>query len=137
MEFEIEEPGKSFENLNVWKRSCRLAVSVYQALGNFPDRSLKDQMTRAVVSIASNIAEGHERNSPKDFIRFLRIAKGSTGELKTQLYIAQAIGYLGKEACDPLAQECREISAMIQGLIRSIPTDKPKASDKTHILQQL
>lgn len=119
MEYEIEEPGKSFENLNVWKRSCRLAVSIYQTLEGFPDRSLKDQMTRAAVSIASNIAEGHERNSPKDFIRFLRIAKGSTGELKTQLYIAQALGFVGKESTDPLIKECHEICPMLQGLIKS------------------
>ncbi len=120
MEYEIEEPFVAFEKLQVWKRACRLTVALYRALEHFPDRSLKDQMTRASVSIASNIAEGYERNSPKDFMRFLRIAKGSTGELRTQLYLAQAIGYLSKEQTDPLISECQDISAMLQGFIKSI-----------------
>ncbi len=77
-------------------------------------------MTRASVSIASNIAEGYERNSPKDFVRFLRIAKGSTGELRTQLYLSQAVGLLSKEQTEPLVAECREISAMLQGFINKI-----------------
>ncbi|MGE9296821.1 MAG: four helix bundle protein [Puniceicoccales bacterium] len=120
MEFDTAEPFKAFENLQVWKRACRLTVSLYHELKHFPDRSLKDQMTRAAVSVASNIAEGYERNSTNDFIRFLRIAKGSTGELRTQLYLAQAIGFLSKEQSEPLVAECREISSMLQGFINKL-----------------
>ena len=120
MEFETAEPRKEFENLQIWKRACRLTVTLYRELEHFPDRSLKDQMTRASVSIAPNIAEGYERNSTNDFVRFLRIAKGSTGELRTQLYISQAVGFLSKEESDPLVSECREISSMIQGFINKV-----------------
>ena len=74
----------SFEKLEVWQRACRLAVAVYKVMTGCPDYGLKDQMTRAAVSIASNIAEGAERQSAKEFVRFLYIAKGSAAELRTQ-----------------------------------------------------
>ena len=78
---------KTFEDLDVWKRSCQLAVDVYQAFKSSKDFALKDQMQRAAVSIPSNIAEGAERDSTKEYIKFLRYSKGSCGELRTQLYI--------------------------------------------------
>ena len=74
---------KSFEDLEVWKRSSRLAVEIYSALRDCRDFSLKDQMTRAAVSIPSNIAEGAERYSDKEFARFLYIARGSACLLYT------------------------------------------------------
>lgn len=77
-------------------------------------------MQRAAVSIASNIAEGCERDSKPDFIRFLRIAKGSAAELRTQLYIAQRLQTLDKNQADSFVRECKEISAMLQGLIQSL-----------------
>jgi four helix bundle protein len=81
----------SFEDLEVWKKACRLSVDIYQALKGSKDYGLKDQMCRAAVSIASNIAEGSERLSKAGFIRFLRIANGSAAELRTQMYIAAEI----------------------------------------------
>ncbi len=80
---------RSFEELDVWQRACKLAVRAYEILKGCRDYGLKDQMTRAAISIASNIAEGAERNSKAETIRFLHIAKGSAGELRTQVYIAQ------------------------------------------------
>ena len=71
----------SFEELEVWKRSCALAVKVYKVLHKSRDYSLKDQMQRAAVSIASNIAEGSERTG-KEFKRFLNISRGSAAELR-------------------------------------------------------
>ena len=79
---------RSFEELDVWKAACKLVVDVYDVLRDCRDFGLKDQMTRAAVSIASNIAEGAERNSNPDYARFLHIAKGSAAELRAQLYIA-------------------------------------------------
>ena len=111
---------RSFEELEVWKRACRLAVDVYQALQDNKQYALKDQMQRAAVSIASNIAEGCERDSKPDFVRFLRIAKGSAAELRTQLYISQRLQIMDKTANINLLGECKEIGAMLQGLIRSI-----------------
>jgi len=110
----------SFEDLEVWKRSCQLAAWVYGLLRNCKDFGLKDQMTRAAVSIASNIAEGAERGSKPDYIRFLCIAKGSAAELRTQAYIAQSIGLIEKITAEELLGELNELSAMLQGLIKSI-----------------
>ena len=109
-----------FEGLGVWEKGCRLAVEIYKAFSGCRDYGFKDQVCRAAVSISSNIAEGYERNSPRDFIRFLNIAKGSAGELRTQLYIAQELGYLNQENGGSLLKKTREISAMLSGLIKSI-----------------
>jgi len=111
---------KSFEELEVWQKSCHLSVKVYEALINCRDYGLKDQMTRSTVSIASNIAEGAERGSKKEFIGFLHIAKGSSAELRTQLYIATKIGILSKEIEADLIDECKLISKMLHSLIKSL-----------------
>jgi four helix bundle protein len=91
---------RSFEELEVWKRGCKLAVS-----------------------IPSNIAEGAERNSVKEFVQFMHIAKGSAAELRTQIYIAEKIGILTPSVTRPLITEIKELSSMLQGLINSL---KPK-----------
>jgi len=70
--------------------------------------------------VPSNIAEGQERDTTPDFLRFLRIAKGSNGELRTQLYIARELGIIDESAGKELVQESREISKMLQGLIQSL-----------------
>jgi four helix bundle protein len=111
---------RSFEELEVWKRACRLAVQVYDQLRDCRDFGLKDQMTRAAVSVASNIAEGAERDSGPDFIRFLNIAKGSAAELRTQLYIAERIGLLRRADCDALIAELKTLSAMLHSLVKSL-----------------
>jgi len=111
---------KSFEDLDVWKRSCRLAVRVYEILKESRDYGLKDQMTRAAVSVPSNIAEGAERDSKPEFIRFLHIAKGSAAELRTQLYIAQQIGKIHNETQKELVDELKIISSMLHALIKSV-----------------
>src|SRR5215475_2052313 len=98
----------SFKDLEVWKRSARLAVKTYEVLGDCRDYSLKDQMTRAAVSIASNIAEGAESDSRSKFIRFLHIATGSSAELRTQVYIAQRIGVLSVPDASTLVTELKE-----------------------------
>src|SRR5262249_22971116 len=110
----------SFEDLAVWKRSARLAVQVYGALQDCRDYGLKDQMTRAAVSIASNIAEGAERDSKSEYMRFLHIAKGSSAELRTQLYIAQRVGMVADPPASALVAECKAISAMLHGLIKAL-----------------
>ena len=107
----------SFEDLDVWKRSCQLAVRIYELLKDCRDFGLKDQMTRSAISIPSNTAEGSERGSKPDLIRFLHIAKGSAAELRTQIYIAHRIGLLFDESKNELVAETKEISSMLQGLI--------------------
>ena len=84
---------QSFEDLEVWKRACKLAVSAYDLTKDWRDYGLKNQMERCSVSIASNIAEGLKRGG-KDFIRFRRTASGSAAELRSQPYIARKIGLI-------------------------------------------
>jgi four helix bundle protein len=110
----------SFEDLEVWKRGCRLAVEVSRALAKTHEYFVRDQMQRAALSIPSNIAEGSERDSKLDYIRFLRIAKGSAAELRTQCYIAAKLEILNKADSTRFVGECKEIASMLQGLIRAI-----------------
>ena len=112
----------SFENLEVWKRACALAVRVYEQLDGCKDFAIKDQMQRASVSIASNIAEGSERGG-KDFIRFLNIARGSGAELRTQIYMATKIGLLQKPIMTELVAELKQISKMLTGLAKAIQSE--------------
>jgi four helix bundle protein len=110
---------RSFEELDVWKRACQLAVNLYGALGECRDFALRDQMQRAAISIASNIAEGAERGG-KDFARFLRVARGSAAELRTQCYIAAKIGLLTGDQMNHFVAETKGISKMLTGLSRSL-----------------
>src|SRR5256884_8787991 len=111
---------QSFEDLEVWQGGCRLSVGVYNAFDRCRRFSLKDQIERAGLSILSNIAEGAERGSTKDFAHFLNYSKGSCGELRTQLYIARKLKAVAKGEFEKLVAETKEISAMLQGLRRSV-----------------
>ncbi|MCW1923694.1 four helix bundle protein [Luteolibacter arcticus] len=115
---------ETFEDLDVWKRGCNLAVDVHVALATSKDFALRSQMERSSLSIPSNIAEGAERDSTPDFIRFLRISKGSCGELRTQLYVAervrQRLGAPPLEGSREMIAETRTISKMLQSLINSL-----------------
>lgn len=117
----------SFEDLEVWQKSCALAVRVYEVLESCRDFGLKDQMTRSAISIASNIAEGAERGSAPDFIRFLHMSKGSAAELRTQVYIACRIRLISEHIQKELTGELKSILKMVQGLIRSLKQKKPKS----------
>jgi four helix bundle protein len=113
---------QSFEDLEVWQRGCRLSVDIFQTFEACRKYSLKDQIERAGLSIPSNIAEGAERGSAKDFAHFLNFSKGSCGELRTQLYIARKLSLLARSDFEKLVSETKEISAMLQGLRRSVLT---------------
>jgi four helix bundle protein len=117
---------RSFEELEVWNRGCKLAVDIYLSLKDCREFSLRDQMNRAAISIASNIAEGAERDSVKEFIHFIHISKGSAAELRTQLYIAEKIGILTPTITRPFITETKELSSMLQGLIKSLKNLKLK-----------
>lgn len=105
-----------YQDLDVWIRSIDLTVNLYKLLKACRDFGFKDQITRSALSIPSNIAEGLERDSQKEKVRFLGIAKGSAGELMTQLIIAQRIEYLDTVSAQALQKECKEIAAMLAGL---------------------
>ncbi|UCE89768.1 MAG: four helix bundle protein [Pseudomonadota bacterium] len=107
----------ALENLEVWKRASRLAVDLYHALANCREYNFKDQATRAALSIPSNVAEGYERGAGRSRIQFLKIAKGSCGELWTQLMIGRAAGFLEAGESKRMEQEAKELSRMLYGLI--------------------
>jgi four helix bundle protein len=108
---------RSFEDLEVWQRGCRLAVDVFKTFARCRNFTIQDQVQRSALSIPSNVAEG---NSNKEFIRFLNIAKGSGGELRTQLYISRKLEFLKKADFDRLVAESKEISKMLHGLSKAV-----------------
>jgi four helix bundle protein len=121
---------RGFRDLKVWQRAKSLAVSVYALVERSPelakDFGLRDQMQRAAVSVCSNIAEGDERDTDKDAVRFFYIAKGSIAELITQLEIAKDARIIEPSSADTLINEAEEIGAMLGALIKSrAPTSRP------------
>ncbi len=85
-----------FEELNIWKISLKITKSIYDLTSKkefIREYGLKDQIRRAVISISSNIVEGFEKNNNNEFIRYLKIAKGSVGEVRNQIYICKDIKY--------------------------------------------
>ncbi len=106
----------NFENLDVWKKSCRLTVMLHELLKGTGSFWIIEQILRSALSIPSNIAEGCDRNSNADFRRFLNIAKGSSAELRTQIYIAIQIGLIDKEN----GEELISITKMLQALKNSL-----------------
>ena len=115
----MENKVASFEDLIVWKEAMNLCYEVYDSLISSKDFGLRDQIQRSSVSIPSNIAEGFERETDKEFIRFLYIAKGSCGELRTQLYIAKRQKTISENSCDHYIIKVKTIAALIQRLISS------------------
>ena len=109
-----------FRELRVWCVAKDLSVKIYQLTQEeafAKDYGLKDQIRRAAVSVPSNIAEGDERESNKEAVRYLYIAKGSLAEVLTQLIIAYEIGYIGEDELRKLEQEIEHLSTMLSKLI--------------------
>lgn len=89
-----------FEDLSIWKLSISITKDIYDISSNkefSKDFGLRDQIRRSIVSVSSNIVEGFEKNNNNEFIRYLKIAKGSAGETRNQLYIAMTINYIIEE----------------------------------------
>ena len=107
-----------FEDLDVWKRSSRLSVSIYRHFTDLKDYGFKDQITRSSLSIPSNLAEGVERLSVREKRNFLNYSKGSCAELRTQIYIGIEIGYISRDEGIVWARETEQISSMLNGLIK-------------------
>jgi four helix bundle protein len=114
--------GKGFRELKVWQHAKGLAVQIYTITngGIFSkDFGLRDQIRRAAVSVASNIAEGDERDTNKDAVRFLYTAKGSLAEVLTQTIIANEIGYLQEGDYKRIVDDCEVIGKMLGSLIKA------------------
>ncbi|MBI3392981.1 MAG: four helix bundle protein [Nitrospirae bacterium] len=119
---------QSFKELRVWREARDLAVKLYKetADGRFSkDFGLRDQVRRSAVSVASNIAEGYERSTTKDVVRFLFISKGSLSELRTQLEIAHGVGYMDEKLFRAFDDKCTKIGAMLTRLIKARSSHSP------------
>jgi len=111
---------QKFEDLIVWQKAMDLVIEIYKLVKLLPNDeiyALSDQMKRAAVSVPSNIAEGQERSTAKDFIRFLYIAKGSKGELETLLSICVRLNFLTQSQIAPVQSLLSEIGKMLNALI--------------------
>lgn len=114
------QDGRPHKRLDVWRKSIEMTRVIYEVTGKFPAEEkygLSAQMRRSAVSIASNVAEGAARQTGKEFIQFLHIARGSVSELDTQLEVMVVIGFGNRGIVDPLLDD---ISRMLSGLIRHV-----------------
>ena len=125
MEKGIMEKKKieSFEDLRVWQKGIELVKQVYllTAEGKLgKDFGLRDQLQRATVSIPTNVAEGFERSSRRDYVRFLLIAKGSAGEVRSLLRVALEVGFIDQTRYDDLRASVLELSRSLASQIKSL-----------------
>lgn len=110
-----------FEDIEAWRDARHLVKQIYEITNGGPfarDFGLRDQIRRAAVSTMSNIAEGFERGSNKDFVRFLFMAKASVGEVRSQLYTAVDLGYLEQGSADEIMGATQSVSRQIAGFIK-------------------
>lgn len=110
----------SFEEILAWQKARQLTLYIYKCFDVVRDYDFKSQIQRASVSIMNNIAEGFERGSNKDFIKFLYIAKGSSGEVRSMSYLAEDLKYINPEQSKTIYNLSTESSKMISGLIKTL-----------------
>ncbi len=111
---------KSFEDIGVWQKAKQVSLNLYKIFGQSTDYGFRDQILRASVSVMNNIAEGFERQSRVEFRRFLYIAKGSAGEVRSMLVLAHELNRMSeKDSIENIAL-CSEVSRMISGLIKTL-----------------
>lgn len=122
-----------FQDLNIWKLSLKVTKQIYILTSNekfSKDFSFRDQIRRATLSISSNIVEGFEKNNNNEFIRYLKIVKGSIGEVKNQLIVALEIGHLNRSEYDSVFSNvdilARQSASFISYLLKTKRTFKPK-----------
>ena len=112
-----------FKDLMVWQKAMRLTKLTYEVVKKLPPEELyvlSSQMRRAAISIPSNISEGFDRNSPKEYHNFLSIARGSNAELQTQLYLCVELGFMGERDIKDALDLSFEVGRMLTGLMSSV-----------------
>ena len=123
--------AKSFEGLWIWQQSRLLIKDIYTDFGDETragrDFGFRGQIQKAAVSIMNNIAEGFERKTKDEFARFLDVAKGSCGEVRSMFYVAEDLGYVSTAVAEERREECRRISAGISSLAKHLRTPKRKS----------
>ena len=115
--------GESFRNLSVWQRSIEMTLAVYQLTSRFPESEkfgLTNQLRRASVSVASNIAEGYGRATKGEYVQFLGHARGSNSEVETQIVISKALGFGSKEMLQTSEDLCNEVGRMLGAMMKSL-----------------
>ena len=114
-----------FEEIQSWQKAKELTLGVYRNFSDNKDYGFKDQIQRASVSVMNNIAEGFERQTNKEFIRFLYIAKGSGGEVRSMLYLAKDFKYISNEQFEELYNLSLDVTRLISGFIKKL-NEPPK-----------
>lgn len=109
-----------FEEIIAWKKSREMVTLIYKEFRFCKDYSFKDQIQRAAISVMNNISEGYERMSNKEFRNFLSIAKGSSGEVRSMIYVGEDLNYISDEMASFLNKKILEISRILSGLIKSL-----------------
>ena len=119
----MEKRVENYKDLEVWKQGIGLATEVYKITSRFPKQEqygLISQIQRSATAVPANIAEGWGRGQTKEYILFLRIARGSLMELETHLIVSGRLGYLGNDSLGEFQEKIGEISRMLNGLISSL-----------------
>lgn len=120
-----------FEDLKLWQTARLISIAVFEMTKNeklSKDYSLKDQMNRSAGSIMDNIAEGFERGGKKEFIQFLYIAKGSAGELRSQIYRAKDRDFVNNDEFEKLLKNVEEVSKQLMGFIQYLKNTELKGN---------
>ena len=115
---EIFTMKKSFQELEIWQESLKITCDIYETFKTTKDFAFKDQIQRAAVSVMNNIAEGFERQSEKEFIKFLYYSKGSAGEVRSLLELAFKLNYIDTNRLQDLRSTCTILSVKIYRLIK-------------------
>ena len=120
----------SFEDLIIWQESMDISIELYDEFKECRDFALRDQILRASLSVPLNISEGFERSNNKEFANFLRYAKGSSGEVRTQIIFAQRVGLIEERKAEKLIVRLIRLSKQIQSLRNSIKSRLDKNGEK-------
>lgn len=107
----------TFEKLEIWQEAIKLGVCIYEVFRDCRDFEIRGQIRRAAASVSNNIAEGYERSSNAEFIRFLDIARGSCGEVRSELHFAQRVQLISEETAQPLVADAKRLSKRIARLM--------------------
>ena len=110
----------SFKDLIAWQKAQSLTIQIYKDFQNVKDFGFRDQIQRAAISIANNIAEGHARRSDKAFKNFLFISVASAAEVESMSLIATELGYLSQTIQNQRIEQVEEVARLINGLIRKL-----------------
>jgi four helix bundle protein len=122
-ESEQAEVSDSFKDLIVWQRAVQLSITVYRLTTSFPPSEqfgLTNQLRRAAVSVASNIAEGYGKSTRGEYVMFLGHARGSIGEIQTQLVIAKAVGLASEQSVEEVESLSNEVGRMLVVMVRKL-----------------